>query len=291
MKKNQTSFTVGMVLGAIAFFILLTMVLKGISSIGIGQVGIVKHMDGQVTEIGEGVHWVGWGVGVQQYPTYTQALILSNNNYEGGNANQEWTVGTADQQELPVNTSLTWRINPNDATDVYQSVGGQNISYIANNIVEPTMKMIVNEVTHEYDYNSLRGPQLPQASEEINKDLSNALSKDGIIIEKFGFTYVGLPQGMASAQSALAAAEIEQQKAAAAQKAQIISNKTLIMTAQAQAQANEIESKGLKAKANALSTLLVQEDAVKQWNGILPSTVVTGSSGAMPFGIPTTSTK
>ena len=278
--KNKTKFWIGTSIISVVAIVLIAVLLSGITMVGVGQVGIVKHADGQVTQIGQGIHFTGWFVGVQEYPTYTQALILSNLGYEGGYSNQQWIVGTADQQELPVNTSLTWRINPQDAADVYQAVGGQPLSYVTNNIVEPTMKMVVNEVTHEYDYSSLRGQQLPQATEEINKDLTAALAKDGIIVEKFGFTYLGLPQGMQAAQGQLASAEIAKQQAAAQQQQQIILNKTKILTAEADAKANEIEAVGLKAKASALNALIVQEEAIQKWDGKLPSTM---SSSVIPF--------
>jgi regulator of protease activity HflC (stomatin/prohibitin superfamily) len=251
----------------------------GSSHIPVGSVGIVKHMNGQVTEISQGWHWTGWTTGVQEYPTYKQSLVLSDKSSEGGEGNSSWKVGTMDQQELPVNTSLTWSISTKDAKALYQAVGGKDIDYIRDSIVSPTMKNIVNQITHQYGWNEIKGSKQAEVALKINAALKAELLKSGIDVGTFGFTHVGSPGGMAAAQSALATAELGKQKALATQQTAKITNETMISNAKAKAEAKKIESQATKAQAAALNELVIQEKMIEKWNGQLPQ--VSGSNTIM----------
>lgn len=269
----------------LGLFVGLGVGISGTSHIGVGSVGIVKHMDGQVTELPQGFHWTGWGVSVQDYPTYMQSLVLSSSNSEGGNNNGQWQVGTSDQQELPVNTSLTWKINTKDAGTIYQTVGGKNINYIQASIVEPTMKNVVNRITHDYSWNDIKGSKQGEVTDRINKELGAALVKVGIDIGNFGFTYVGSPAGMASSQQTLAQSELQVKQAQANQQKQQIDNQTNIQKAQADAQAKLIEAQG-EAKANqvlaqSVTPNLIEYNKVQKWNGANPTTVLGQNTSTM----------
>jgi regulator of protease activity HflC (stomatin/prohibitin superfamily) len=258
---------------------------SGTSHIGVGSVGIVKHMNGQITELNQGIHWVGYGVAVQEYPTYMQSLVLSDNNKEGGSDNQAWAVGTSDQQELPVNTSLTWKINTKDASNLYQTVGGKDIEYITDNIVRTTMKNVVNRVTHDYTWNEIKGNQQSAVTDRINKELGVALAKVGIEIGTFGFTHVGSPAGMAQSQQTLATAELNVKQAQANQDKAKIDNQTALLNAETDAQAQLIKAQG-EAKANqvlsqSLTPELVEYNKVQKWNGVNPTTVLGAGTSTM----------
>lgn len=250
----------------------------GMTHVPIGSVGIEKHTNGQVSEVPQGWHWTGWTVAVQEYPTYKESLVLSDNAKEGGNGNDQWKVGTSDQQELPVNTSLTWSISTKDATALYQNVGGKDITYIQDSIVEPTMKNIVNQITHDYGWNEIKGAKQGEITQRINDALKAELIKDGINIGTFGFTYVGAPGGMVQAQSTLASAELGKQQALADQQKQQIANQTAIQKAQADAQVTEIEANATKAKSASLSPLIIQQQMIEKWNGQLPTTEAGGNT-------------
>lgn len=245
----------------------------GTSWISVGQVGIVKHMDGTVTEIPQGIHWTGWGVSVQEYPTFMQSLVL--------NEKQAWVVGTADQQELTVETNLTWSINLKDALAVYQSVGGKDIDYIKDNIVKPTMKNIVNAVTHKYGWNAIKGADQAKVAAEVNEQLEKELAKVGIVKGNFGFAHVGAPAGMEEAQKSLASSELATKQAQQAQEKAKIENQTKLMNAETDAKVAEVQAEGVKAKANAIpNDLLIRREAVEKWDGKLPQTM---SGEAVPF--------
>jgi regulator of protease activity HflC (stomatin/prohibitin superfamily) len=282
---EMTKFKLGAIITGVTFILVLAAGFTGIKWIGVGNVGIVKHMNGEVTELGQGIHWVGWGVAVQEYPTYMQSLVLSDNLKEGGTDNQQWSVGTSDQQELPVNTSLTWKINIKNAPALYQTVGGKDIAYISDSIVKPTMKNVVNKITHRYTWNDIKGAGQAEVTEKINVELTAQLEKVGISIGTFGFTHVGPPKGMEQSQQALATAELNVKKAQAEQDKAKIENQTRILNAQTDAEAAKIKAEGEAAAnqllAKSLTPDLVEYNKVQKWNGVNPTTVLGNGANTL----------
>jgi prohibitin 1 len=235
----------------------------GSSHVGTGSVGIVKHMDGKVTEIPQGWHWTGWGVSVQDYPTYRQAL--------GGKNGETLNVGTSDQQELPVTANLNWNIDIKKAEVLYQSVGGNDIDYVSDTIVLPTMKNDINKITHTYGWNDIKGSQQAEVTNKIEEMLKADLAKSGIELVNFGFSNVGSPGGMAASQQQLATSELEVKKEQAKQNAAKISNQTKIMNAEADAKANQITQQSI-------TPALLQKWTIEKWNGQLPQVEGQGSN-------------
>lgn len=270
----MNKFLTGAIIFGVVLLAGLIAVVSGTSWIGVGSIGIVKHMDGKVTEVPQGIHWTGWGVSVQEYPTYTQAL-----------KNKAWQVGTGDQQELPIDTNLTWKITTKDVSTLFQSVGGKDIDYVSSNIVVPTMKNVVNKITHKYNWGAIKGSEQADIAEEINAELGKELLKSGIEIGTFGFTHVGSPAGMAQSQQTLAQSELNIKTEQAKQEKATIANQTKIMDAKATAESKLIEAQG-QAKANevlskSLTPNLIEYNKIQKWNGANPTTVLGSGSGTL----------
>jgi regulator of protease activity HflC (stomatin/prohibitin superfamily) len=271
----MSKFKIGLITFGVAFVLGSIYVIGGLTHVGMGSVGIVKHMDGSITQIRNGWSWTGWGTSTQEYETYTQSLKKS------------WSVGTGDQQELPVKTNLTWEISTKDkdVETVYLSVGGKEIEYLRDNIVNTTMQNVANRITHKYSWNDIKGAKQGSISDEIEAELKHDLALQGIIVKSFGFSHVGSPQGMQQSQQQLASSELNIKQAEAMQQKAKIDNETKILNAQAQAQADLIQAQG-KAKANAvlkqsLTPQIVELEKIKKWNGVNSTTVVGGNSSTM----------
>lgn len=273
----STKFMVGGIISGVVLIGGLIVGLSGISHIEVGNVGIVKHMDGKITELSQGVHWTGYGVSVQEYPTYRQAL--------GGKDGISLQVGTSDQQELPVVANLNWNIDLSKSETLYQSVGGKDITYVSDTIVLPTLKNDINKVTHTYGWNDIKGAQQAGVTNKIEEMVRTDLLKSGIEVVNFGFSDVGSPKGMALSQQTLASAELAVKQAQAKQNQAKIDNETSIMNAQASAQQALIKAQG-EAKSNqviaqSLSANLIEYKKVQAWNGANPSTVLGNGTSTM----------
>jgi prohibitin 1 len=249
--------------GAIVTVGALVFVIGGISHVGQGYVGIAKHMSGEITEVPSGTHWTGWGVTVQDYPTYRQAL--------GGKKGVTLHAGTGDQQELPVTANLNWNINVEQSKVLYQSVGGNDIEYIADTIVLPTLKNDINKVTHTYSWNSIKGDQQAEVTDKIEVMLKEDLAKSGIELVNFGFSNVGSPAGMAQSQQALATSELNIKQEKAKQEAAKIANETKILNAKATAEAN-------KQLEQSITPELLQQQAIEKWDGKLSQVQGAGTN-------------
>jgi prohibitin 1 len=250
---------------------------SGSKYITTGSVGIVKHMDGHVTQIQQGWHWVGWGVSVQEYPTYRQAL-----NGKGG---VKLNVGTSDQQELSVTANLNWNIDLSKADALYQSVGGNDIQYVSDTIVLPTMKNDINKITHTYGWNDVKGARQAEVTQNIEEKLKSDLAKSGIELVNFGFSNVGSPAGMAQSQQTLASSELAVKQSQANQEKAKIENQTKILNAQADSQTQLIKAQG-EAKANevlnkSLTPNLIEYNKITKWNGANPTTVLGAGTTTM----------
>lgn len=256
----MNKFKVSLITFAVALVLIGGYVIGGVTHVGMGSVGIVKHLDGSITQVRNGWSWTGWGTSTQEYETYTQSLKKS------------WTVGTGDQQELPVKTNLTWRISTTDkdVETVYLSVGGKEIEYIRDNIVNTTMQNVVNTITHKYSWNDVKGSKQGDIKTEIQKELTKELLTQGIIVKSFGFSHVGSPKGMQQSQQQLASSELNVKKAQATQEKAKIDNATKIMNAQAEAKANDIIRKSLSKE-------IVEMKKINKWDGKLP-TVTDGNT-------------
>jgi regulator of protease activity HflC (stomatin/prohibitin superfamily) len=270
-------FITGAAISGIVFLIVLIGGISGFSWIGVGSIGIVKHMNGGVTQIPQGIHWTGWGVSVQEYPTYRQAL--------GGKKGINLRIGSSDQQELLVTTNLNWNIDLSKSETLYQSVGGNDIEYVSDTIVLPTMKNDINKVTHTYGWNDIKGAKQAEVTQEIEKILKSDLAKSGIELVNFGFSNVGSPAGMAQSQQTLASSELAVKQAQATQEKTKIDNATSIMQAQTDAQAKLIKAKG-EAQANqvlaqSITPNLIEYNKIQKWNGANPSTVLGSGTTTM----------
>lgn len=249
--------------GAIVTIGALIFVIGGTSHVGTGSIGIVKHMSGEITEVPQGFHWTGWGVTVQDYPTYRQAL--------GGKSGVTLNVGTSDQQELSVTTNLNWNIDITKSKTLYQSVGGNDIDYISDTIVLPTMKNDINKVTHTYGWNAIKGNEQSKVTDRIEKMLKEDLAKSGIELVNFGFSQVGSPAGMAESQQQLASSELNTKKAEQEQAKAKIENQTQIMNAETQAKSNKILQQSITPQ-------LLQKMYIEKWDGKLPQVQGTNAN-------------
>lgn len=274
---KTTKWTVGAIASAVAIIVGAILVGQGETHVGLGHVGMVKHPDGTVTEVGQGWHWTGIQNSVEKYPTYTQG------------SKYNMIVGTADSQKMPVTLDINWKLNTKDAVTLYESVGGQPLDYVQKNIVDQKVQGIVNQVTHQYNWDALLGKNMPNATKQIQKQLSVALAENGIVLESVYFGEVSAPAGMASAQQQTAQAELGKEKAEAQQEQVKIENQTKYLQAK-----NDLAIKKLEAQANqkvaaSLTPELIQQEWIQAWQatgGKVPATIAGNNTGSM-FTLPT----
>lgn len=185
-----------------------------------------------------------------------------------------------------VSTQVTVNYHPDPAVvnKLYQNIGLD----FGGKIINPAVQEIVKAVTANYNAEELI-TQRPLVKAQIEESITTRLAQfdlitDQVSITDFNFSpefNTAIESKVTAQQNALAEANKVSIKQAQAQQAiaeaQGIANATIIQ-AQAQGKSIEIVNSYLSQNPQYLEWL-----KVKNWDGHLPTTLVTSSNGGVPF--------
>jgi len=238
-------------------------------SIDTGRIGVVTQY-GKVTgrELTEGLGWVlPWGVNnVTEYDIKTQKVEATS------------AAATKDLQDVNATIVLTYSLNRGKVSEVHQRVGA-NFQAVE---IDPQVQEAFKAVSASYTASELI-TRRAEVKEAVLKNLKDRLQADGryniqdIAITNFSFS--------AEFNKAIEAVQIANQNVAQArQELETVKVNAEKSIAEAQAQA---EAQRLKQQT--LTPELLQQEAIKKWNGVLP--VYSGSDGGLFFNIPAPKTE
>lgn len=175
---------------------------------------------------------------------------------------------TSDGQQVKVDATVIFRINPAKAPDVIKSIGQDYVDKLIRPFSRSQIRMVISRYTAPAIYSEKR----QEAEAAMTKELMHLLDPKDIIIDKvllrsvtFSPEYSKAIEDKVIAEQKVKQAEFE------------------VSVATQQAQAKIAEAKGL-AEAQALQKAsltaeYLQLEAIKKWNGILPQV----AGGAAPF--------
>jgi prohibitin 2 len=182
----------------------------------------------------------------------------------------EADASTKDLQIVTSKVALNYHINPNGIAQFYQKYGDT----FDTNILDPGLHEIVKAVTARYT-----AEEVVTKREQVREDTNSLLRErfvpqgvliDGLNIVNFNFSKVfneDIEAKVTAEQNALAAKNKLEQVKFEAQQA--------IETANGEAKAIQV-----KAEAIAKNQQILQLEAIKKWNGVLPT---YNGGGALPF--------
>lgn len=195
-------------------------------------------------------------------------------------------VVTKDSVKLRVGLTVTASIDEDDASTYLYYHGSRSLEVVLDQNVR---SYAVAELTREYSNLSLSEAQAQ--GDRIYKELFDAAKKSfkakGVTIQYLG-NAEGLTYADENVQQSINATYLAQQDVITAQqtqKATQIRNATLVMNAQAEADA---ASKLLQAKdaaqfKNDLNVRMMQAQAALRWNGALPANLMPSNSPMLPM--------
>jgi len=178
-----------------------------------------------------------------------------------------------DLQSVEAEVALNFSLDPNKIVDLYQTVGEE----FKERIIAPVLQEAIKAITAKYTAEELitkRG----QVSDDIRAMLTEKLTPRGIVAEDFNIVNFNFSDSFNEAverkvtaeQNALASKnKLEQTKYEAEQR---------IAQAKGEAEAIRIQSEAIQSQGG---ENYVQLQAIKQWNGVLPSQFIPGQS--VPF--------
>ncbi len=185
------------------------------------------------------------------------------------------TAASSDLQNVKAEVALNYNLDPAQVATIYKSIGDEAI--VNDRIIAPAMQEAVKAVTANYTAEELITKR-QEVTNLIQTQLTTKLQGYGILVDAFNVTNFDFSDSFNQAVEAKVTA---QQNALAAQnklqQVQFEADQT-IATAKAQAQAIQIQAQAINSQGGAD---YVQLQAIKAWDGKLPTQMVPGST--VPF--------
>lgn len=250
-KTGQAELTISIFI--IALMISGIICTMGFDYVSAGHIGVKERM-GVVNEVpwGPGLQWTGILTGTQEFSTRIQL--------------EEYDVSafSSDAQVVQTQVALNFRIDPTRAPEIYKNIGKEYQDIIIAPIIQETVKAN----TAKYPLDELvknRGG----VKNAITLALTQKLEGKGLIVTEVALTNFEFSEEV---QRAI------ENKQVAAQDALAAENNLKAMEFNAQAMKLQTEVLEIKKLDLELSRIEVDRIRAERWNGVMPTTIVYGSS-------------
>ncbi|SKB52566.1 prohibitin family protein [Dyadobacter psychrophilus] len=246
-------------------------------NIDAGNVGIRINLYGtdkgvdNITLVTGRVWYNAWTTKIIEFPTFTQSV-----DYDS------FVITTKDAAEFKVDPKLNYHINPDKVPQIYRQYR-RPLGEIQQGFMKNTIYDAYRIVANSFSSDSVMSNR--EAFEDrVQNVLTKTLGKDGFIYDQLTSAITPPPslrqmidEKNTSIQARLKAENMAKQAEAEA--------KVIIARAEGQAKATLIKARA-EAEANqlrqkTLTPLLIQQEWVSKWNGVLPTTNAGGSTSLM----------
>ncbi len=271
--NNSLKFYIGLISVCVVGLLSILILALSVVSIKPGYVGVVY--DRQHGGIQKEVKNQGWHFKkpivqtITQYPISTQTLSLTR-SADKKKENKSFALPTKENQNVDVDVYLTYHVNRDKASSVYNKFRGAKIESIAESYITTNVKNISQNVSGTYSVLGIAGEQRDAVASEITKQLKSFFEPDGVVIERFSFGEVRLPKSIEVSVNAKIKAAQEAQQAESVLKKKQIEAEQAVAVAKGKAEALLIEAEA-QAKANntvadSLTDQLVRLKAIEKFN-------------------------
>ncbi|MGG7666452.1 SPFH domain-containing protein [Dyadobacter sp. BHUBP1] len=273
MKRN---IIIG-ILTTIVFIIALAIQPFSFENIDAGNVGIRINLYGSekgvdnITLVTGRVWYNSWTTKIVEFPTYTQSV-----DYES------FVITTKDAAEFKVDPKLNYHINPDKVPQIYRQYRRPLVEIqqgFMKNTIYDAYRIVANSFTSDSVMSNRE-----VFEDRVQNVLTKTLGKDGFVYDQLTSAITPPPslRQMIDEKNASIQARLKAENQAKQAEAEA---KVLIARAEGQAKATLIKAKA-EAEANqlrqkTLTPLLIQQEWVAKWNGVLPTTNAGGSTSLM----------
>jgi prohibitin 1 len=246
------SRTAGIAGGVAAVFALIS-IAQTFTVIPAGHVGVVNFFGIVKSEtLPAGINFVNPLARIITFSVQTQEL------------KENMQVLSREGLTIGLEISALYRLNPDSAARVYQTISGGDYENI---VLVPQFRSICRSVTASFQASALYSSEREQLSLNIQKELSSMVSPRGIIVESTPLRNVALPQQLT---------EAIEQKQRADQESQRME---FILTKEKQeADRKRIEAQGIADFQKIVSSGL--NDLLLQWKGVEATEKLASSQNA-----------
>lgn len=236
--------TLALVFGALAFlYILFSFKVVGTTEIAVAQrAGSIKGLRQP------GIHFDLF-MGYTKYDTKVQTHTSTQ------------TAATSDLQDVNVDVTINYRINPANVEDIYKTIG--DMDAIKIKVLDPVIAQTLKSIATQYG-----GEELIQKRTEVSQQIKVELT------EKFEEEYDLEVTEVSLTNMTFANAEFN----AAIDRKQIAEQDTL--RAQYELEKTKIDAEKQAALQDSLTQEILQQKWLEKWNGVLPTSLYINGGDA-----------
>lgn len=276
-------------LGVSGLLVLLAIVFTALSSFysqGVGEARVIKSFTGQVVGFNDraGLAFKAPWDDTIPYDILNQQAIFSldanvhadQKQFQQGGA---ITITDKDGVSADVDVAVRYSIRADQVQNIYSKFGDQN-AFTAK-LITQDMRSVVREVPNSYSTIDVITKR-SQLEGEILKGLQSRWESQGVQVDSVALQDVRYPQSVTDAYAAAQNSRTAATKAQADLDAAKISAQQQVVSAQAQAQANDILSKSLTPEILQQRQL----DVLSQFGAKGNAIVIQGGSGTPLIQVP-----
>lgn len=268
------------ILGISVLVFVILLILGPFTTVGAGHEGVVTVF-GNIHEatLQPGFHFVNPLAHVHEISTQTQTLTFDDKSSDGGaQTDAALYAASKDLQDVKISTVVTYHIDASKVKDIYVQYKGED--YFNTNVIEPIVREVVKSQSAQYTAEELVTKR-QQFNDQVSAVLASRFPEKGAVLESasivnFSFSDAfnkSIEEKVTAEQEALAAKnKLEQVKYEAEQR---------VAEAQGEADAIKIQSQAINAQGGAD---YVKLQAIKQWNGQLPQTMLGNTTPFINVG-------
>lgn len=177
MIKKKVFFWIIVVLVAIfgGFF-----VVKSLTKIDTGKVGVVYSMDGGVKDetLPQGYHFINPLWEVKQFTIGNEQLVLSKDSREGSPNDDSFNVATSDDANISISFQMSYRYQPDRVVETYKKFKGMDGAQIVESRIKTVIKSKVSEVTTNYSLMDIYSGNRSEINTKLTSYLNDSFSKE-----------------------------------------------------------------------------------------------------------------
>ena len=213
-----------------------------------------------------------------------QQVVLMNVQIQKGEGGD--VAASRDLQHVDVKVALNYRLEPARAAEAYRNIG--SLDAVGDRIILPAVHEAVKATVAQFT-----AEELVTRRTDVRKlnraQLDGRLSERGIVVEDFAITAFSFSKGFEAAIEDKSRAEQERLKAERDLDRIRIEAEQQLTRARAEAQAillqRKAEAEALAAHHAVITPELLQWEALRRWDGKLP-TVVAGANTPLQLSVP-----
>ena len=233
---------------------------------------------------------------IQEYPVTIQTYVMVQQGGEGQvSGDDSVKIQSKEAQQLNLDVAVQYRVNKDEASQLYTDWGGQELEVIELQVVRQQTRSALANIAGSYGWEDISGEKRSELAAKVGEQLRTEFARRHLVLEGFVIREVHLPDNLKTAlDNKITAQQAAERQRYELEQARIRADQDKVQ-AEGQANAQRATAQGdadstlirAEAQANAnrllaesVNDVLIKYQMMLRWDGKLP--VFTGS-GATPL--------